>query len=220
MPRSRSQASNAPGTAPAVRRHERMRCQKGSSRALTHRAGEHVAVAVQVLGGGVHDEIGAELDRPRQHRRRHRVVDGHPRAGGMGEPAHGGEVGDLPGGIGRRLDPHKAGRRRGGSRLPPPAGPSCRRTPRRAPRSARTRRATCARPSRAPSRRRHDRRGGATGRRHWPRPSRRRTGCSSRRPRAPPAAARHARRSDCPRACRPCPGDRSRQASARSSSTG
>ena len=107
MPRCRSHASNGPGTAPAMRRHERMRCQNGIVAGADHRAGQHVAVAVQVLGGGVHDEIGAERQRPRQHRRRHRVVHGHPRAGGMGEPAHGGEVGDLPGGIGRRLDPHE-----------------------------------------------------------------------------------------------------------------
>src|SRR6266581_4553707 len=41
------------------------------------RSGQDVTVAVQVLGRRVHDEVGPELDGPREHGRRDRAVDGH-----------------------------------------------------------------------------------------------------------------------------------------------
>lgn len=81
-----------------------------------HRAGQHVAVAVQVLGGGVNDQVGAEFQRPGEHRSRHRVVDGHPYPGGVGKVADGSQVGDLPHGVRRRLGPQQPGPARTDSR--------------------------------------------------------------------------------------------------------
>ncbi len=74
-----------------------------------HRAGQHVAVAVQVLGGRVHHQVRAELQRPGQHRCRHRVVDRDPYPGGVGQLADGREVGDLPHRVGRCLRPQQPG---------------------------------------------------------------------------------------------------------------
>jgi hypothetical protein len=74
-----------------------------------HRPGQHVAVAVEVLGGGVDHQVGAQLQGPGVHRGRHRVVDRHPHPGGVGQRADGGQIGDLPHRVGRRLDPDQAG---------------------------------------------------------------------------------------------------------------
>ena len=69
------------------------------------RAGQHVAVSVEIFGGGVHHDIGAKGERLRQERRRHRVVDHQPRAGGMGNIGKGGEIVEIPVRVGRRLGP-------------------------------------------------------------------------------------------------------------------
>ena len=67
-----------------------------SSRACGHhRAADHVAVAVDVLGGRVHDEVGAEPQRLLPGRRQEGVVDHHQRAGRLGQRGHGGDVGDA-----------------------------------------------------------------------------------------------------------------------------
>ena len=58
-----------------------------------HRAAEAAALAVDVLGGGVDDDIGAPLERPLQHRRGEGIVE-HD-LGGL----------RLRGGVGVHLDP-------------------------------------------------------------------------------------------------------------------
>ena len=83
----------------------------------SQRAGDHVGVTVQVLGRRVHDEVGAQCQRPRQHRRRHGRVDGEPGAGAVRDLGRGGDVGDLPQRVGRRLQPDQ----------PRPARPHARR---------------------------------------------------------------------------------------------
>ena len=50
------------------------------------RAADHVGVAAEVLGGGVHHGVGAELERPLHHRRRERVVHGHERVAAARRP--------------------------------------------------------------------------------------------------------------------------------------
>ena len=49
-----------------------------------HRAADDVAVAVQVLGGRMHDHVGAERERLLPDRRQERVVGHHQRARGLG----------------------------------------------------------------------------------------------------------------------------------------
>ena len=71
-------------------------------------AGEHVAVAVEVLGRGMHDDVGAVLDGAGQHGRRRGAVDAQDGAGTMGDVGDGGDVGDQPARVGRRLDPDHA----------------------------------------------------------------------------------------------------------------
>ena len=73
--------------------------------ANTMRAGNDVGVSVQVLGGRVQNQVGAEPDRPAEHGRGHRRVDRQQRAGRMGDARHLGDVGDRPQRVGGRLDP-------------------------------------------------------------------------------------------------------------------
>ncbi|CAN5818297.1 hypothetical protein BH11PSE3_BH11PSE3_37830 [soil metagenome] len=73
------------------------------------RAGHHVGMAVEILGAGMHHEVGAERQRPREDRRRDGRVHAQQRARGMGEVGDGGDVGDAPHRIARRLDPHQSG---------------------------------------------------------------------------------------------------------------
>ena len=72
------------------------------------RAGDHVGVAVQVLGRRVHDDLRAELERTRQHRRRRGRIDGDDGADLARDRARRGDVGDVPRRIRRRLDPDQA----------------------------------------------------------------------------------------------------------------
>ncbi len=68
----------------------------------------------------MHDDVGAERDRPGQDRRRDGAVDGKTRAGAVGDLGGGGDVGDRPCRIGRALDPDElgpAGLDRGGERV-------------------------------------------------------------------------------------------------------
>ncbi len=73
------------------------------------RPGHNVAMAVQIFRGRMHDDVGAELDRPRQDRRGDRAVDGKARTGAVGNLGGGGNVGDRPSRIGRALDPNQLG---------------------------------------------------------------------------------------------------------------
>ena len=77
VPRSTSHESNGLRMAPAAF------CTNSQPLdvVVAHRdddAADAVAVAVQVLRRAVHDEVGAELDRPLQARARERVVDDQP----------------------------------------------------------------------------------------------------------------------------------------------
>ena len=75
-----------------------------SSRTAIDDAADAVAVAVQVLGRAVHDEVGAELDRPLQARARERVVDDDLDAAPVRELGAAGDVGEPQHRVGRRLD--------------------------------------------------------------------------------------------------------------------
>ena len=73
-------------------------------------AAEAATLAVDVLGGGIDHDVGAEFERPLQQRRREHVVDDHLRAGGVAEIAHRLEIDDAQAGIGRRFKQHDLGR--------------------------------------------------------------------------------------------------------------
>ena len=66
-----------------------------------HEARNHIAVAVEVLGGGVDDHIGAELQRLLEIRRGEGVVHDDPDGGveAVGNGRNGGDVHHLQGGI-------------------------------------------------------------------------------------------------------------------------
>ena len=76
------------------------------------RAAEAAALPVDVLGRGVHHQIGAELERPLQDRRREHVVDDHPGAGPMRQLGDGGDVDQLERRIARGFEQDEARRRR------------------------------------------------------------------------------------------------------------
>ncbi len=81
MPRSSSQASNGPRIRPCWMRNVLMRAHQCVAARGRERAGDHVGMAVEIFRGRVHHDVGAERERPGEHRRRHRRVDGEPRAG-------------------------------------------------------------------------------------------------------------------------------------------
>ena len=100
-------------------------------------AGEHVAVAAQVLRRRLDDEVRPELERPADVRRGERVVDDDRR------PVAVGDLGERRDGRPRRSSGWRWSRRRGRASAPPrgpprpPRGRSCRRSP-RGPRTARS----------------------------------------------------------------------------------
>ena len=57
----------------------------------------------------MHHEIRAQLDRAGQDRGRHSVVDDHPHVRGVCDRRHRGEVDDVPGRVGGRLEPKDTG---------------------------------------------------------------------------------------------------------------
>ena len=73
-PRSTRKQSNGEGTAPIAFCRKRS-CVGQRVVAGQQRAAHHVAVPVEVLGGGVHHDVGAERERPLQHGRGEGVVD-------------------------------------------------------------------------------------------------------------------------------------------------
>ena len=73
VPRSASQQSIGPGTPPAAFCRKPSRSRQVVAVGHQH-AAHHVAVAVQVLGGGVEHDVGAQLERPLEERRREGVV--------------------------------------------------------------------------------------------------------------------------------------------------
>ncbi len=84
------------------------RCQNSSSRAASQRSGDDIAVAVQVFGRRMHDDIGAKSDRLRQHRGRRGAVDGELGAGPVCDLGRAGDVGYRPQRVRRRLDPDES----------------------------------------------------------------------------------------------------------------
>jgi hypothetical protein len=71
-----------------------------------------VAMAVEVLGRAVRDEVGAELDRALQVRTGEGVVDDQTSVVAVGEVGRRPQVGDAHHGVGRRLDEQHPRRRR------------------------------------------------------------------------------------------------------------
>ena len=69
------------------------------------RAGDHVAVPVQVLGAGMHNIVGAERQRAGDHRAGRSAVHGQPRPGGVGDVRRRLDVGYVPHRVARRFDP-------------------------------------------------------------------------------------------------------------------
>ena len=79
---------------------------------------EQVGVAGERLRRAVHHRVGAEVERSLSERRRERVVDGQPRAGGMGGVGHRRDVAHVQRWVGGRLDPHdRRARARGDDRV-------------------------------------------------------------------------------------------------------
>ena len=74
-----------------------------------HRAADHVAVAVDVLGGRMHHDVGAERDGLLPARRQEGVVGHHQRADGMRALRDVGDIGDAQQRIAGRFDPHQRG---------------------------------------------------------------------------------------------------------------
>lgn len=67
-----TQALNGDSVGPAVRRN--LKTPSGHRLAARHRAAEHAALAVEVLGGRMHDDVRAELQRTLQRRRAEAVI--------------------------------------------------------------------------------------------------------------------------------------------------
>ena len=82
-PRRSSHAGSGASTPPIVRRVHSRRARSSGSRVVTD-AGEHVGVPGQVLGRALPGEVGAEVERALQKRRRERVVAAQQRAARMG----------------------------------------------------------------------------------------------------------------------------------------
>src|SRR6059058_889183 len=79
-----------------------------------HHSADHVAVAVQVFGGRVKHDVGAQLERPLEAGRREGVVHDAPRVGVMRDLAHGLEVAQPHHRVGRRLGVDQPGAGRHG----------------------------------------------------------------------------------------------------------
>ena len=111
-PRSASQTSIGPAIAPCSVRWVTSRCvvrAAGIRGGCDHGAEQHVAVAGEVLGHRVHDDVGAELERSLQQRRREGVVHDREHAALAGRRQQGRQVGDLEQRVGRRLEPEQVG---------------------------------------------------------------------------------------------------------------
>ena len=67
--------------------------------------GDHVGVTVEILGRRMHDDVRAQFDRARQQGRRRGRVDYDGRTDLAGDRARRGNIGNLPGRVGRRFDP-------------------------------------------------------------------------------------------------------------------
>ncbi len=108
---ARGSSRTGPGTAPTAFWTKRRRSYHSRSRAID-RPADDVRVPAEVLGRRVHDEIGAELERPLVGRRRERVVDRDeaPRLRRERPPR---DVDHVQLRVGRSSRPRSAGSRRG-----------------------------------------------------------------------------------------------------------
>ena len=103
-PRSTSHASNGPGTAPSdFCRNRRRSAIVGSF--VAGEAADDVRVAAEVLRRRVDDDVGAEVERRLEVRRRERVVDDEQRARRVRRRRDGRDVDDVQQRVRRRLDP-------------------------------------------------------------------------------------------------------------------
>ena len=77
--------------------------------AAEHRAAEHPALAVEILGGGMDDDVGAQFQRLLQRRRAEAVVDRQPGACGVSDVGQRADVAHFGERIGRRFDEEQSG---------------------------------------------------------------------------------------------------------------
>src|SRR3569832_2191441 len=77
-----------------------------------HDPAKRPALAIDMLGGRVGDEVRAQLQRLLVERRRKHVVDDQLGAMRLGDLGYARDVDELDGRIGRRLDEHHLGVRR------------------------------------------------------------------------------------------------------------
>ena len=77
--------------------------------AAQHRAAQHPALAVEILGGGVDHDVGAQLQRPLQRRRAEAVVHRQPGAGLRARLRQRGDVAHFGQRVGRRFDEQQLG---------------------------------------------------------------------------------------------------------------
>ena len=75
--------------------------------ARDHRPAHHVAVAVDVLGGRVHDDVGAQLERLLPGRRQEGIVDHGEGSSPVGQRGDRADVGNTQQRIARCFDPHQ-----------------------------------------------------------------------------------------------------------------
>ena len=73
------------------------------------RAAEGTALSVDMLGGGIHDDIGAQFQRPLQYWRREHIIDDNPGARLVGQIADRLNVDDFKDRVGRRLQKYALG---------------------------------------------------------------------------------------------------------------
>ena len=108
IPRSTSQASNGPATAP-IAFWWKARSSPSVGIGRDQGAADHVRVAAEVLRRRVHDDVGPEFERLLQVRRGERVVDDEPRAGLVRDRRQRRDVGDAEQRVRRRLAPDDLG---------------------------------------------------------------------------------------------------------------
>ena len=106
-PRSVRKLSNGAPVTPMAFAHQAQAVVQ-LRRCRDDRAADHVAVAVQVLGGRMHDQVGAERERLLPERRQKGVVRRHQRAGRVRRIGHRANVDHPQQRIARRLDPDAA----------------------------------------------------------------------------------------------------------------
>ena len=114
-PRSTSQQSNGPATAPIAFWWKRIRSAASSKPAHRDRLTQHdgaaddVAVPTGILGRAVGDDVGAQVERALQVCRGEGVVDDEQRPGVVRDRRERGDVGDAEQRVGRGLDPEHLG---------------------------------------------------------------------------------------------------------------